>query len=137
MQHIVIAPASRVSGLEYVAAGAVVRVFDRGQIGLVPVPFERGSASDAFRLAASPVGEVWAECALNAPAGADPRIPGDVQRLHLAPGDTLVVRFGEALSMEQTERIRAHIREQLRDPGAKVLVLDGGAKMSVVSPQAT
>lgn len=56
----------------------------------------------------------------------------EVERLHLEPGDHLVLTFPYRLDMAEA----AHILERLRSslPGVPVMILDDGAKFSVVSP---
>lgn len=56
----------------------------------------------------------------------------EVRRLTLRPGDVAVIEFPRHLSPAQAERIRSVWREKF--PGTEALVLDGGAKLTIVEP---
>lgn len=58
---------------------------------------------------------------------------GQVQALHLAPGDTLVLTVDRRLSHEEAERLRASL--EARFPGNKALVLEGGMALATISEQ--
>lgn len=59
------------------------------------------------------------------------RYLGDVQKLVLSEGDIIVVSVDYHLSDETAERFKNHVSEMLG--GRKVLVLDNGAKIGVLS----
>lgn len=68
---------------------------------------------------------------------ADPEIRflGDVQRLHLADDDIVVIKVPDRLSAEIAARMMERVRSVLgRD--RTVLVLDGGIDIGVVAPAA-
>lgn len=56
---------------------------------------------------------------------------GDVQRLVMKPGDTVVVTCDETISDEVVKRIHDHVKAVV-GPDHKVLVLSGGLKIGVV-----
>lgn len=59
---------------------------------------------------------------------------GEVSRLRLLePGDVLVLRFPQRLTHEQVNRIRETVRTVLKDGAVPVLILDGGADISIVN----
>lgn len=55
----------------------------------------------------------------------------EIAKLDLRPGDVLVARALAHLPSEAAGRIRAYIAREL--PGTKVLVIDAGLELSVVS----
>jgi len=60
------------------------------------------------------------------------RYLGDVQRLHLEPGDVIVVTVAWKMSASQKQRISEIITQAA--PGHWVLVLDEGVKVGVMGP---
>ncbi len=60
------------------------------------------------------------------------RYLGDLQRLEMKPGEVLVLKCQDRLPLAAVERIKAHFTNEL--PGVKVLVLDGGMDIGVLSP---
>lgn len=61
----------------------------------------------------------------------------EVKRLSLRPGDRVVLRFDDVLNPEQVEEVQEAMRHAFGDldPMPKVIVLDGGADIEVVSPE--
>lgn len=58
----------------------------------------------------------------------------DVQRLHLEPGDALVVRVDASrIDMAAAASIKARVREVLRNPDIPVLVIGPGTEISTLS----
>ena len=55
----------------------------------------------------------------------------EVKVMHLQPGDTLVVRSGRALSLEQAEKVHQHLKPLVPE-GVKVLVLDANIDLEVL-----
>lgn len=62
----------------------------------------------------------------------------DVRRLRLAPGDLIVISTNEHLSYQQREAITTYMARVCADAGHsnKVLVLEGGLRMDVLSARA-
>ena len=58
------------------------------------------------------------------------RYLGDVQRLALKPGDTIVLQSDQEISDETAVRLRNYVEQFL--PGHKVLVLGDGLKIGVL-----
>lgn len=63
------------------------------------------------------------------------RFLGDVQRLTLQPGDVLVLKCANVLTVETTARLREHV-QKIVGQECKVMVLSGGLEIGVLSPQA-
>jgi hypothetical protein len=61
----------------------------------------------------------------------EPVLP-EISRLELGPNDVLVVQYPHMLSKQQRDAIREHVAHWL-DSGTKVLVMDGGARLSVIA----
>jgi len=59
------------------------------------------------------------------------RFVGDVQKLHLAPGDALVITTERSLSSETANRLIASVQSKF--PGHKVIVMSDGLKLSVAT----
>lgn len=57
-----------------------------------------------------------------------------VAKMDLVPGDTVVLKVKDHLSIEQKARIRQYVSLCLAVP-VSVVVLDGGADIAVLSPQ--
>ena len=55
----------------------------------------------------------------------------EIKIMHLQQGDTLVVRSGRALSLEQVEKIHQHLKPLVPE-GVKVLVLDANVTLEVL-----
>lgn len=55
----------------------------------------------------------------------------EIKVMHLQPGDTLVVRTGRALSLEQVEKIHQHLKPMVPE-GVKVVVLDANIDLEVL-----
>lgn len=60
---------------------------------------------------------------------------GDVQRLALKPDDIIVLTAEGHISSEVAKRIKEYAEQAL--PGRKILVLSGGMKIGVLSPENT
>jgi hypothetical protein len=58
----------------------------------------------------------------------------EVKRLHLGPGDRLVVTCPAPLSAYELDRLRARLREVF-GPDLPVMVLDGGKDVTVVAAE--
>lgn len=56
-----------------------------------------------------------------------------VKMMRLQPGDTIVVESGVHLTADQAAKLRSQAEEQF--PGYHVVVLTGGATLSVVHPE--
>lgn len=61
------------------------------------------------------------------------RYLGDVQRLTLKPGDTLVLSCAEPISDETAERLTQYLVAKF-GPEQRVLVMGDGLKVGVLSP---
>lgn len=66
--------------------------------------------------------------------GPAPLPPFDVTKLDLQPGQFLVLRFPGRLSMAQVECLRQQIDGCGICPKGKILVLEGGADLAVITP---
>lgn len=60
-------------------------------------------------------------------------IRGSVKRLDLQPGDTILIELEHIASTSVHERIREYVQSVF--PDNKVLTLDHGMKLSIVSPR--
>lgn len=62
----------------------------------------------------------------------------EAKRLTLRPGDLVVLRFPDVLDLQQVEDVQAAMRDAFGDLGwkPKVIVLDGGADIEVIGPEA-
>lgn len=58
----------------------------------------------------------------------------NVAKMDLVPGDTVVLKVKDQLSIEQKARIRQYVSSCLAVP-VSVVVLDGGADITVLTPQ--
>lgn len=64
----------------------------------------------------------------------DIRFVGGLSRVTLKPGDKMVLQYDRVLWREELERISAQLLEHF--PGHKCIVIDGGGKLGVLSPEA-
>jgi hypothetical protein len=60
----------------------------------------------------------------------------DIAVLTLKPGDYLILRAEQKLSMEAVERLHNAFRRSLPELVGRVLVLDGGLEMAILRPEA-
>ena len=58
----------------------------------------------------------------------------DARRIALKPGDILALRFDHMLDDQEIDELQLRLRAAL--PHAKVLILDPGTEISVISPEA-
>ncbi|MGO4811128.1 hypothetical protein AB4156_16320 [Cupriavidus sp. 2MCAB6] len=58
----------------------------------------------------------------------------NVTKMDLAPGDTVVLKVKDHLSIEQKQRVHQYVASCLPVP-VSVVVIDGGADITVLSPQ--
>jgi hypothetical protein len=56
----------------------------------------------------------------------------DIKRLRLEPGDILILRMRGRITMAAAEHIRNVFQNEI--PGHKVMVLEDGARLDVVTP---
>ncbi|MDX0973548.1 hypothetical protein GOL21_28160 [Sinorhizobium medicae] len=65
------------------------------------------------------------------------RLPGDLKRLDLKPGDRFVLSVDRPISMEMCERIQKLWRDFIGDDSEhRLMVLDAGIELSVINVEA-
>lgn len=77
-----------------------------------------------------PAGNQCPKCPRQEVAKEQIRYLGDIQRLSLRQGDTIVLSVPSAISVEMRERLREQMAERL--PGYPVIVLSCGMRIGVV-----
>jgi hypothetical protein len=58
-----------------------------------------------------------------------------ITTMHAAPGDTLVIEYPNPLSPEQHQMIAERMKPLLDSTGTKLLVADGGMRVSVLKKE--
>jgi hypothetical protein len=62
-------------------------------------------------------------------------ILGDAHRLSLKPDDTVVLMTEMPVSSQTAERMIIQVRNALRDPDRKVLIIDSGIKIGILGKE--